>query len=212
MYSKFQYISQGNTLYQQLQNIQAALDAGCTWIQYRFKNADPAELIKGGEQIKNLCKAAGATFIVNDDPLLAKSVEADGVHLGLTDMKVNFAKEIVGNKIIGGTANTIEDVLQRATEGCNYVGLGPYRFTTTKEKLSPVLGLEGYKKILNELVKENIVIPVYAIGGIEMHDVKMIMNTGVYGIAVSGMITRADDKKSLITELNSELYGTVNYC
>lgn len=204
MFSKLQYISQGETAAMQLKNINEALDAGCNWVQLRFKNAKENELKTTAEEIKKLCETYTATFIINDHPVIAKEVDADGVHLGLTDMKISDAKNIIGaNKILGGTANTLQDVLQRVEEGCNYVGLGPLRFTTTKARLSPVLGLDGYKNIINELKQRNIELPVYAIGGILAEDISSILQTGIYGVAVSGIITHHPNKKELVEEINA---------
>ena len=205
MFSKLQYISQGNTSEAQLQNISEALDAGCKWIQLRFKNAAANEFIELAYEVKKRCVTNEATFIVNDHPKIAKEVLADGVHLGLNDMQVEEAKKILGNKIIGGTANTLQDVLKRVKEDCSYVGLGPFRFTNTKEKLSPILGLQGYINIMNELSERNIHTPIYAIGGIQQDDISAIMQTGIYGIAMSGTITQHPDKKLLLTQLNALL-------
>ena len=204
MFSKLQYISQGETAAAQLKNINEALDAGCSWIQLRFKNAEEYEIKASAEEVKKICDTYSATFIINDHPLIAKAVDADGVHLGLTDMKILEAKNIAGeNKIIGGTANTLQDVLQRVEEGCNYVGLGPLRFTTTKAQLSPVLGFAGYKYITDKLKQRNIDIPIYAIGGIVTEDISSILQTGIYGIAVSGIITQHPNKKELVKEINA---------
>lgn len=205
MFSKLQYISQGATARDQLNNIQESLDAGCDWIQLRFKNATTEEIKALAQQVKAVYSSYGATFIINDHPQIAKDIDADGVHLGLQDMPVTEARKIVGDKIIGGTANTLDDILKRVDEGCNYIGLGPLRFTTTKEKLSPILGLEGYKKIMDELEQRKIEIPVYAIGGIVLEDIEAIMQTGVYGVAVSGIITHHTDKKLLLQQLNEVL-------
>ncbi len=212
MFSKLQYISQGITAQQQLYNIQQALDAGCNWIQLRFKNAITDDIMALAEQVKRHCTEYTATFIINDHPHISRAINADGVHLGLTDMNITVAKNIVGdNKIIGGTANTLEQVLQRVEEDCSYIGLGPLRFTTTKEKLSPILGLQGYKKIVDELLKRQIQMPVYAIGGIVLEDIVAIMQTGVHGVAVSGIITNHSDKKLLVQQFNTFLYETVNH-
>ena len=211
MYSKLQYISQGETATAQLNNIQQALYAGCRWIQLRFKNASEEELISIALQVKALCAIHDAIFIINDHPQIAKAVDADGVHLGLSDMPVPKAREILGpDKIIGGTANTLEDILQRVDEVCSYVGLGPFRFTQTKEKLSPILGVDRYQKIMSELEKRNITTPIYAIGGIRLEDTQSIMQTGVYGVAVSGAITTHSDKKLLVEQFNSLLYEAAN--
>jgi thiamine-phosphate pyrophosphorylase len=207
MYNKLQYISQGLTAISQLGNITQALDAGCTWIQLRFKNATGNELMPVAEQVKLMCQRYKATLIINDHVEIARRVEADGVHLGLNDISIQEARTILGDaKIIGGTANTLPQVLQRIEEKCNYIGLGPFRFTTTKEKLSPVLNIEGYHTIMNNLKSRNIHFPVYAIGGITENDIAVLMESGVYGIAVSGVITQHSSKKELVQQLNELLY------
>lgn len=212
MFSKLQYISQGETAAEQLHNIREAVDAGCKWVQLRFKNTLPEELTALAAQVKRICTDRGVTFIINDHPLIAKAVDADGLHLGLTDMRIDEARKIIGdNKIIGGTANTLQDVLQRVQEDCNYIGLGPFRFTTTKQKLSPILGLEEYKRINDELKLRQVSIPVYAIGGIVLEDATAIMQAGMYGIAVSGIITHHSDKKLLLQQINTVLYETIDH-
>jgi thiamine-phosphate pyrophosphorylase len=213
MYSKLQYISQGSTAKEQLGNIQSTLDAGCEWVQLRFKNADEKEFSSVAEQVKNICKKYNATFIINDNVELARKIDADGVHLGLQDMPVIQARAILSeNKIIGGTANTLKDVLTRIDEKCDYIGLGPFRFTETKTNLSPMLGLVGYKDIMTEVLKNKIHIPIYAIGGISVDDVASLINTGVYGVALSGAITKHSNKKELLQKFNSLLHEKINNC
>lgn len=206
MLSRIQYISNGATVNEQKQNIWNALDAGCKFIQLRFKNGSYLEKLDVAKQARTWCSYAGATFIINDSIELAKDVEADGVHLGLDDMPIAEARKILGNsKIIGGTANTLENVLQRIQEKCDYVGLGPLRFTTTKEKLSPLLGFEGYQRVVKELEKRGVSIPIYAIGGIVLNDIDLLRKTGIYGVAVSGMITDAVNRTELIQEIESKI-------
>lgn len=210
MYHKLQYISQGNTIQEQLYNIHQALDAGCDWIQMRFKNQTAKDTFALAESVKFLCEEYLANFIVNDNLYLAQQIAADGVHLGLTDMNIAEARAILGNaKIIGGTANTFEDIQNHVKNGCDYVGLGPFRFTKTKEKLSPVLGLSGYLQIIQKLKINQIKIPVYAIGGITLKDIDQLIETGIHGIAVSGMITESDEKAKTIQQLNEKLYANV---
>lgn len=209
MYHKLQYISQGNTSIEHLKNIQEALDAGCLWIQLRMKNFSSEEIENTANNVRLLCDIHKAVFIMNDNVAIAKKCKADGVHLGLSDMSVKEARELLGDdKIIGGTANTIEDVLQRINEKCNYIGLGPFRFTNTKDKLSPILGLEGYKNIISQLNETQQQTPVYAIGGVLANDIESIINTGIYGVAVSGIITKSENKKILIEQFNNTLYAT----
>ncbi|SHL47591.1 thiamine phosphate synthase [Flavobacterium xanthum] len=210
MYNKLQYISQGNTIEEQLYNIHKALDNGCDWIQLRFKNQNKFEAFTLAEAVKKLCKEYLATFIINDNVHFAKLLDADGVHLGLSDRSIHEARLILGStKIIGGTANTWEDVLQRTAENCDYIGLGPFQFTTTKQNLSPILGLEGYDSIIKQMKIKNIQIPIYAIGGITMKNVQGLMQTGIHGIAVSGLITQNENLSQLITQLNRQLYVTI---
>ena len=210
MYNKLQYISQGNTIEEQLYNIHQALDAGCDWVQMRFKQQTEKDTFALAEAVKFLCEEYLANFIVNDNLYLAQQIAADGVHLGLTDMNIAEARAILGNtKIIGGTANTFEDIENHVKNGCNYIGLGPFRFTETKEKLSQILGLSGYSKIIQKLKDNKIQIPIYAIGGITLNDINPLMETGIHGIAVSGMITNNDQKKRLIQQLNEKLYANV---
>lgn len=203
MYNKIQYISQGSSIDEQLLNIKKALDAGCEWLQLRYKNGSKGEVLQLALSVRKIIENYNCRLIINDHPEIAKEVDADGVHLGLNDMPVAIARAIIGkNKIIGGTANTLKDVLQRHTEQCDYVGLGPFRFTKTKENLSPIVGLIGYNEIMSQLNEQQITIPVFAIGGIEQEDISAILQTGIYGVALSGLITHHTQKQQLFNELN----------
>ncbi len=201
---KLQYISQGFTIGDQELNIQKALDNGIKWIQVRWKNAPENEFIKLCEISKKLCADNQTVCIINDHVHIAKDIDADGVHLGLKDTSIETARNILGeNKIIGGTANTISDVLQRMNEPCDYIGLGPLRFTSTKEQLSPILGFEGYKKIIQNLKEKSLEIPkIFAIGGVVVNDIKLLQQIGIYGVAVSGQIT---NQPSIINEFKTAM-------
>lgn len=164
-------------------------------MQLRIKSGDATAAAIAAMEI---CRTYGATLSINDHPELAKSVGAHGVHVGLNDMPVAEARAIVGQHIlVGGTANTPEDALTHAAAGADYIGYGPFRFTTTKEKLSPVLGIAGYR----QLMAAQPGIPVIAIGGIVTEDIPELLEAGVYGIAVSGLITNARDKKSTVQQI-----------
>lgn len=177
-----------------LDSVSLALQGGCKWIQLRMKNASSEEILRVAKQVAQMCSKAGATFIIDDHVELVKQAGANGVHLGKNDMPINEARAILGPEyIIGGTANTIEDVRMHHANGADYIGCGPFRFTTTKEKLSPVLGIEGYRSIVTKMNNEGINLPIVAIGGITDADIPEIMETGVTGIALSGTILRAKD-------------------
>ncbi|MFK8303695.1 thiamine phosphate synthase [Capnocytophaga stomatis] len=196
------YISQGKTASEQLANIQKVLDCGGKLIQLRWKTTDQIALLELATEVKKHCQKHNALLIINDNPNLAQKVDADGVHLGLQDSSVASARALLGaKKIIGGTANTLQDVLQRIAEGCDYIGLGPFRFTTTKEELSPILGMEGYRNIITYLQENKQTFPpIYAIGGIELEDISLLKQTELYGVAISGLLT---EKPELLKQIES---------
>ena len=204
MIDKLHYISQAQATGDHLPAIRRSLAAGCKWIQLRIKDQPTSIILEQAIAAKALCMHHGAKLIVNDYPEIASEAEADGLHLGLQDMPVSVARKIVGQSmIIGGTANTIQDVQHRIAEGVNYIGLGPYRFTRTKHNLSPILGTEGIEAIIRQLVDP--AVPVIAIGGITAEDVKEIMQTGVYGVALSSAITHAKNPEALLGQLYNHL-------
>lgn len=202
MISTLHYISQ----HHHIDNIQSACKAGCRWIQLRIKDAPESTIMREALAAKAICYTYGAKLIINDHPHIAKAIGADGVHVGKKDMSVAAARNITGkDMIVGGTANTLADILQHVEDGASYVGVGPYRFTTTKQGLSPILGLEGIYSIMQQLKALGIDIPVIAIGGILSADLPDLMATGIHGIAVSGLITQAADKKELVLSITNSL-------
>ena len=134
-----------------LDSVRIALEGGCRWIQLRMKDAPEDEVRAAAGKALPLCRQYGATLILDDRVELVRETGADGVHLGLTDMPVAEARRILprGQYIIGGTANTLEDIRMHAASGADYIGCGPFRFTTTKDpaRLAPTLGLEGYRSL-----------------------------------------------------------------
>lgn len=203
MFNPIQYISQGDTPQEQLYHIESVLDAGQRWIQFRFKDTLTSIRWKTAEQVKLLCDSYQATLLINDDPDLALAIDADGVHLGLQDQSIAEARALLPHKIIGGTANTLADVKQRLDESCDYIGLGPLRYTPTKKKLSPLLGFEGYQQLLTALTPEEKQIPIVAIGGITLTDVPVLQKIGLSGIAVSSLLHQAQSPQQLIQQLNT---------
>lgn len=195
-----QFISHYTDKIGYLDSIRLALEGGCRWVQLRVKNATIDEVRPLAIEAQKMCKEAGATFIIDDHVALVKEIGADGVHLGKLDMPVSEARKILGpGFIIGGTANTFEDVEMHWKAGADYIGCGPFRFTTTKQNLSPILGLEGYRDIVSRMRAADMrnakgePLPIVAIGGITADDIADIMQTGVTGIALSGTVLRADN-------------------
>ena len=193
-YKMIQFISHFNDKYSYLDSIRLALDGGCKWVQLRMKDASEEEFLRNAHQARKLCDQYQATFIIDDHVELVRECGADGVHLGKNDMPIAEARRLLGDDlIIGGTANTFEDVLSHYRASANYIGCGPFRFTTTKKGLSPILGLEGYQDIVAKMKSQGIDIPIVAIGGITITDIPAIMQTRVNGIALSGTVLNAPD-------------------
>lgn len=189
-----QFITHSNNRYGYVDGARLALEGGCRWVQLRMKEATEAEFMAAAAEMGRLCKEHGATFVLDDHVEWVEKTGADGVHLGKNDMPIDEARKILASdKIIGGTANTFEDVERLYRQGADYIGCGPFRFTTTKKNLSPVLGLEGYQHIVDQMKSHGINLPIVAIGGILESDIKSILATGVSGIAVSGGILNAEN-------------------
>lgn len=203
-----QFITHCNNRYNHLEGANLALLGGCKWIQLRMKHVDNKELIEIGHALRELCDEYQATLIIDDRVEIVKVVKADGVHLGQKDMPIAQARQILGSDyIIGGTANTIEEIQKHSDDGANYIGCGPFRFTTTKDNLAPILGIEGYKHLLQEMSRRGITLPLVAIGGITLSDLPEITSIGIRNIAISGAILDAPNPieatKAFINQLNS---------
>ncbi len=193
---KIYYISQGNTPEKHIENVQNVCEAGVKLIQLRMKNITKEVFCDAAKEAIKICTLYNAELIINDNVTVAEEVKSHGIHLGKEDMKPIETRAILGNSIIiGGTANTIKDCRFLASQKVNYIGLGPFRFTNTKKKLSPVLGLEKYQKIISELHSEGIKTPIYAVGGITADDFNDLYATGVCGVVVSGLLSNKSPKE-----------------
>lgn len=206
MKHRLQFITHFTERYTYFDSAMIALEGGCRWIQLRMKDAGEAEIERVARQILPECRRREAVFVIDDHVELALRVGADGVHLGKNDMPVDEARRLAGDGfIIGGTANTFEDVQRLAAQGADYIGCGPFRFTTTKKNLAPMLGIEGYKDILSRMKEHGITLPLVAIGGITSGDIPQLMAAGVSGIALSGSVLRAEqpveEMKKVVNEL-----------
>ena len=207
-HTNLQFITHYTEKYSYIDSARIALEGSCRWIQLRMKDADASTLEETALIVQKMCKDYGATFIIDDHVLLTKKIKADGVHLGKNDMPIAEARRLLGDSfIIGGTVNSLDDVratLQSATP--DYFGCGPFRFTSTKKNLAPILGHEGYRNIIREMKEGGIRIPLVAIGGIRKEDIPELMADGVHGIALSSSILRAENPveeiKGIIETLN----------
>ncbi|MCL4131587.1 UNVERIFIED_CONTAM: hypothetical protein GTU68_012716 [Idotea baltica] len=185
---KLHYISQGSSTKEHLENIQKACTSGSELVQLRLKNVTEKTFLKIADEAREITAHFQTRLIINDAYKIAKAVKADGVHLGKTDTCPTEARKYLYTwQMIGGTANTIRQCKDLITKEVDYISLGPYQFTTTKENIPAVLGLKGYSEINDALITKT---PIIAVGGITTDDVTAILATGISGIAVSGAITK----------------------
>lgn len=205
--ARLQYITRGERPEDILAEAEAFLTGGGEWVQLRMKEATDGERAETGRRVKALCDRYGAVLIVDDRVNVALAIGADGVHLGKDDMSTELARAILGHEaIIGRTANTLEDVLAIAAGENDYIGMGPYRYTTTKKRLSPLLGAEGYRRVFGALeAAGKDCPPVVGIGGVLAEDIPLLAETGLYGLAVSGGIGTAADPVAMTRRMLTDI-------
>ncbi len=164
----------------------ALVDAGAGWIQLRMKNAAPDVWLATAREVVSIGHEGGALVTVNDSVEIALASDADGVHLGKLDEDWIAARARLGTeKLLGGTVNNADDARRAAASHVlDYVGIGPLRFTTTKQKLAPVLGLEGIAALLPLLDG----LPAWAIGGVQPADLPALRRAHLAGVAVSSSL------------------------
>ena len=187
------------TLYEQ---VEKALKGGVTLVQLREKELDEETFEKEGRELLELCHRYHVPLIINDNVALAKKINADGVHIGQSDMEMQHARELLGaDKIIGVTAKTVEQAKAAQAAGADYLGSGAVFGTSTKADAKP-MELALFQKIC-----ESVEIPVVAIGGISGDNVLQLKGRKMAGIAVvSGIFACEDIEKGtaeLLEKVNS---------
>lgn len=205
--------SENMTILEEIENVVAG---GCKWVQLRMKDAEKEEIKEVARKAKEICKKNDVILVIDDYVDIAKELELDGVHLGKNDMPVDEARKLLGEEfIIGATANTFEDIEALRHTDIDYIGLGPFRFTSTKKNLSPVIGIDGYAEIMRRKAESSINLPIVAIGGICYDDINDIMDTGISGIAVSGNLINAknmtEETRKMISLLESIVEKRLNF-
>lgn len=205
--------SENMTILEEIENVVAG---GCKWVQLRMKDAEKEEIKEVARKAKEICKKNDVILVIDDYVDIAKELELDGVHLGKNDMPVDEARKLLGEEfIIGATANTFEDIEALRHTDIDYIGLGPFRFTSTKKNLSPVIGIDGYAEIMRRKNESSINLPIVAIGGICYDDINNIMDTGISGIAVSGSLINAknmtEETRKMISLLESIVEKRLNF-
>jgi thiamine-phosphate pyrophosphorylase len=179
------------------------LDAGIKIIQYREKSKTMLEKYRQCVKLREMTAEAGAAFIINDHIDLAKSVCADGVHLGQDDMPIPAARKILGDTmIIGVSTHSPLQAEQSVKDGADYIGVGPIYRTFTKKDVCDPVGLEYL-----DYAVENIRIPLVAIGGIKCHNIKQVKEHGARCVALVTEIVSADDIEGTICSIRKIMRG-----
>lgn len=204
-----QFITNEDCSVSPVDQILQTIKGGCRWIQIRLKKASDEEIKSLFREIKEMAEANMVTIIINDRVELAKELASEGVagvHLGLEDMPPAQAREVLGpDAIIGVTAHSFNEVKIYRGLDIDYIGIGPFAYTETKSNLAPVLGLEGIAEIAMLAKEEGMEIPLAAVGGIKLQDVKPLLEVGANGIAVSGAIANAGNIELATRDFLGEL-------
>jgi thiamine-phosphate pyrophosphorylase len=190
--------------YSHYQIAKLAIKGGADMIQFRDKSMQTAELMDTAKKISALCKKNKVLFIVNDRVDVAMVNNTDGVHLGTEDIPVKEARKLLGSKrIIGGTAHSMKEAIEREKEGADYIGFGHIYPTGSKHKPDKPKGTKLLAKVVKKLK-----IPVYAIGGIAPENIDEITSTGVHGAAFIGSVLKSKDPVKTIKELRKKMYAS----
>jgi thiamine-phosphate pyrophosphorylase len=202
--SKFHYLTQDLPNRSHAEQAQIACEAGANWIQYRCMSKSDEEMMPEIHQIAAICDDWGATLILANHYHLLDRVDAQGVHI--EDLDADFAairEAITDEKTMGASATNIEALLRVQNSGVvDYCGYGPFAHTDTKPNDKPLLGYEGYRA----LEKQPTEIPVIAVGGVQLKDIEPLMQTGIYGIAVSSVVNLSQDPGGMVKEIYRRIY------
>lgn len=182
------------------EQIEESLKAGVTFLQLREKMLDKQSFLNEAKIIKKICANYNIPFIINDNIEIAQEIDADGVHIGQSDISIVEAKKIIANnKIIGVTVHSVEEALIAEKNGASYLGVGAIFKTNSKDDAN-VINIDELKKICL-----SVNIPVVAIGGIKKDNLSILQNTGISGIAVISAIYSQKDIHLATKELKQEV-------
>lgn len=196
---KLHYISQGNSPKGHLENIQKACTSGAELVQLNLKNVSEKKQLKIATEARAITAHFQTRLLINGNYKIAKEIKADGVNLETTAICPTIVRDYLYTwQLIGATANSLQECKAFIKKDVDYISLGPFKFSETKDNLPKVLGLNGYTLILEALKTET---PIIGFGGITTKDITNILKTGVSGVAVSNEITRNFNNISIFHKL-----------
>lgn len=206
--SKFHYLTQDLPHRSHSEQTEIACKAGANWIQYRCFTKKEDELIEDLHRVSSICDDWGATLILTDHYHLLDRVDAQGVHLENMYADFKSIREIISEeKTLGASANSIEDIQRIYNSGSvDYIGCGPFSHTKTKPNDYPLMGVKGYENIVKKMKDLGIDLPILGVGGINPKDTEDLMNSGIYGIAVSSAVNLAADPGQTLKDFYKKIY------
>ncbi|MBC7913075.1 MAG: thiamine phosphate synthase [Pyrinomonadaceae bacterium] len=206
--AKLHYLTQDLENRSHVEQTQLACEAGCKWVQYRCFSKSDEEMLNELHQIAAICDDWGATLLVTDHIHLLDKADIQGVHI--EDMQADFIairQQIGPDKTLGASAHTFSDIQRIAASlAVDYAGCGPFSLTDTKPNEFPLLGISGYKAITKEMLKATIELPILAVGGVTLTDIESLMQTGIYGIALSAAVNKSDRPAKAFKEIYNKVY------
>jgi len=205
--SQFHYLTQDLPHRSHLEQVNLACEAGAKWIQYRCLSKTDDEMLEELHPIASVCDDWGTTLIITNHFHLVALADIQGVHI--EDMNADLAaiRNIIGDdKTLGASANTFEQIKNHIQNGADYIGCGPFGHTDTKPNQSAHWGVEGYQNMVEKLKTENLEIPLIAAGGVQLQNVTALINTGIYGVAVSAAVNLSENPKEAYKAIHQLLY------
>lgn len=213
---RLQYITHPLENFDDLSWVHRLHENGVRWIQLRIKEEDVitrfpdrhyrAYFHEIADKMRAITEALGLILTINDAVDVALFSHADGLHVGQEDDLSEVDFSVFGNThILGGTANSMEEFRHFEGVPLSYAGVGPFRQTTTKHTLKPILGMEGYADLIRGLKEKEWTMPLFAIGGITRNDIIPLLDIGVYGIAVSGAVFHSEHDPETIRSFTKVL-------
>lgn len=195
------WLKEGETL---VTRTEEAIDGGVTFVQLREKDLDEENFEREGRELKELCRKRGVPFVINDNVELAAKLDADGVHVGQSDMEALDVRRIIGgDKILGVSAQTVEQAVTAEKHGADYLGVGAVFPTGSKDDAAEV----SYDTL--KAICDAVKIPVIAIGGITEDNVTELSKSGICGIAVISALYAKEDIKSAARKLRKNTEAAV---
>ena len=205
--SKLHFLTQDLPNRTHLEQVQSACEAGANWIQYRCMSKSDEEMLQELHPIASVCDDWGATLIITNHIHLVGLADIQGVHMEDMDADLSVIRNEIGeSKTLGASANDIDQIKKHIFNDADYIGCGPFAHTDTKPNNYAHLGISGYKNIIEELNKSDLNIPLIAVGGIDLPNINSLLETGVYGIAVSSAINKSENPKQMYKQFHQLIF------